>query len=168
MVDEVMTHRCKYPGCVNPSQNDGLCAQHYILTLAGLPLVEVPIEFSTLSGGQRNSSIKPPFSRILRKNGYIHLIFVPTHPLALRWGRCFICEHTLYMQEKFGRKLLSTETVHHKNTIRSCNELDNLELWTGGRGSQPPGGRVDDVQSWAISFLSQYGYVVTKSTSLGD
>lgn len=39
-------------------------------------------------------------------------------------------EHRLVMEEKLGRKLLSSEIVHHVNECKRDNEPDNLELTT--------------------------------------
>ena len=47
-------------------------------------------------------------------------------------------QHRKIMEDFLGRKLLPTETVHHKNGIRHDNRLENLELWSGrhGRGQR--------------------------------
>lgn len=67
-------------------------------------------------------------------------------------------QHRVVMEGILGRALLPLETVHHKNGVRSDNDPSNLELWSK---AQPAGQRVEDKITWAIEFLSQYGYGVT-------
>jgi hypothetical protein len=40
----------------------------------------------------------------------------------------FILEHRFVMEKSLGRKLLSSEHVHHKNHQRNDNRLENLEI----------------------------------------
>lgn len=84
-------------------------------------------------------------------NGYIQ-VKAPNHPKVNRGG--YVREHVLVMEKKIGRYLNSTETVHHKNGIRSDNRVDNLELWAS---NHPPGQRVEDLVTWANSIIALYG-----------
>lgn len=63
-------------------------------------------------------------------------------------------EHRYLMEQKLGRELLTSETVHHKNGVRDDNRLGNLELWST---SHPPGQKVSDKVTWAKEILKLYG-----------
>lgn len=65
-----------------------------------------------------------------------------------------IKKHRYIMQQHLGRELLPEETVHHKNGIKTDNNLDNLELWSK---SHPAGQRVKDKVAWAKEILELYG-----------
>ena len=94
--------------------------------------------------------------RIVDKYGYVQ-IWMPNHPNAKLAG--YIHEHRLVMSNKIGRPLLRTENVHHINGIRGDNRIENLELWDT---TQPSGQRVEDKIKWAIDFLNNHNYLITK------
>lgn len=64
-----------------------------------------------------------------------------------------IREHRYVMEKQLGRKLHKGESVHHKNSLRWDNNLENLELWCK---QQPTGARVSDLVDWAKQLLKIY------------
>src|SRR3990167_3904990 len=64
--------------------------------------------------------------KIRDKEGYV-LLKKNDHPYGNRLG--YVREHRLVVEASLGRYLLPTEVVHHKNSKRDDNRLENLELF---------------------------------------
>ena len=64
-----------------------------------------------------------------RSDGYVQVLLLPNdffYPMASK--ESYVLEHRLVMAKHLNRCLLIWETVHHKNSVRSDNRIENLEL----------------------------------------
>jgi len=63
--------------------------------------------------------------RMIDPDGYV-LVKRRDHPAARKNG--YILEHRLVMEEHLGRPLRADEVVHHKNSVKTDNRIENLEV----------------------------------------
>lgn len=66
-----------------------------------------------------------PGSLVRRPDGYL-AVYYPSHPDASRDGR--VLQHRLVAEQKYGRRILPTEHVHHLNGVKDDNRPENLEV----------------------------------------
>jgi hypothetical protein len=83
-------------------------------------------------------------------SGYVK-IYAPDHPNADKNGD--VLQHVIVMSKHLDRPLRKGEFVHHKNGIRTDNNLENLELWTR---AHPPGQRPKELLEFAKKIISEY------------
>ena len=88
-----------------------------------------------LKRGERHYNWKG--GRWINYRGYVELLN-PEHPAA---NRGYVLEHRIVMEQALGRYLYPWEEVHHKNSVRTDNAPENLELWVV---SHPSGVRLTD------------------------
>ena len=131
---------CSHPGCTRAYFASGLCRAHNAQRKMGEELTDM--EFIDSDPNRPET-----WRRHNTGDGYKRVAF------GRGKATNYILEHHLVMSLHLGRELAEHEEVHHKNTIRDDNRIENLELWDV---SQPPGGRVADKTAWAIEWLEQH------------
>lgn len=73
--------------------------------------------------------IDGPGAKVKRKDGYVQ-VYYPSHPDSTKSG--WVLEHRLVAEQKYGRRILPTEHVHHLNGQRDDNRPENLEIIAPG------------------------------------
>lgn len=65
--------------------------------------------------------------KIVDKYGYIYIKNI-NHPFCNNKG--YIYEHRFIMEKHLGRYLTSEERIHHLNSIKDDNRIENLKLFS--------------------------------------
>jgi hypothetical protein len=175
--------RCSERECPRNCFDRGLCRRHWRERVNAGTLSDAPIcaakdckRSGTAGGycvyhqqrlrtGHQTDKRAPRTTRRVSKDGYVWITRVG-HPMD-RDSRG-IMEHRALGGDALGRPLLRSETVHHRNGVRTentigpcflkttcdCPTRHNLELWTR---SQPSGQRVADKLAWAHEIIALYG-----------
>lgn len=85
---------------------------------------------SEKNSGEQNPRWKGGRKKVKAKNGKGHYIYIKSkgHPRTDCKSTDYVPEHCLVMEQYLGRNLLPGEEVHHKNSIKDDNRIENLEL----------------------------------------
>lgn len=81
-------------------------------------------KFCSISCGKMGTNNHRWIDGTNHRDGYV-LKYMPMHPAAVKG---YVPEHRLVMERHLGRRLTKEEVVHHKNFVRSDNDIENLQL----------------------------------------
>lgn len=98
------------------------------------PKVRFCSKSCALTGRVGAGGHRPEGSKQRHSSGYVLV------KVGLKW----VLEHRHVMERLLGRPLEPWERVHHRNSVRSENAPENLELWIVGK-KDPPGVRARDL-----------------------
>jgi HNH endonuclease len=85
--------------------------------------------FCSVPCANKAKELDGPGYKVRRQDGYI-MVYYPKHPDAT--GDRYVLEHRLVAEQKYGRRILRTEHVHHLNGIKDDNRPENLEVISPG------------------------------------
>jgi len=156
---------CKIDGCGKEVKSKNFCSIHYgRLWLHGDPLITKPrgrksinkIKLNCLSCGnpfEVYPSHADKYKCCSFECGKKYRKINPNKPKPTPWNKkkwrlnrngyivCYhqrkeIKQHRWVMENHLGRTLLQTEYVHHKNSIKTDNRLENLEIVSSDEHAQ--------------------------------
>ena len=167
---------CKFEGCENIHRAGGFCHSHYRQMretgktwVIGSKQEKRICKFKGCDRFCVGSELCDAHYRQLRKTGKLMEINYRTRKLGETFvnnggyivekiglgKKGWVLQHRLFMEKKIGRPLEKHETVHHKNTIRDDNRIENLEI--RHLSDHPPGGSLDDMMRYWLEKIRKYG-----------
>lgn len=112
--------RCKFDGCEEECLK--IERSHFNTATQKHKTASYYLKYCDYHTKERRKQIEAPLgSRKPTQQGYI----------MIKTGEGWRSEHTVVMEAILGRKIVSGESVHHKNGDRTDNRPENLELWVG-------------------------------------
>lgn len=114
---------------------------------------QVQKRFCSVACKNEGIKLQGPGAKYQRKDGYI-AVYYPTHPDATSQG--VILEHRLVAEQKYGRRILRTEQVHHLNHVRDDNRPENLEVISPGDHQRISSARGKSLRQKMKAELEEY------------
>jgi len=152
--------KCDVDGCDNKHLAKGFCRKHYQRLKINGNLDNIKFcnyKKCRLAATSYGFCDDHYIQHYIYDNGHNDVAIGHINKHGYRVLRKTIFEHRFVMENTIGRKLFTTEFVHHIDGDKLNNKIENLELW---ERSHPSGQRLEDKIDFYISFLEKYGYKI--------